>query len=77
MPPSERIIPCYSLNPHRKFHICVEEYAIPKHSRLYTVPRVHLETFKKELQHLVELGVLEPQGTSEWALPTFIITKKD
>ena len=63
--------------PHKKFHIEVEKDAQPKHSRPYAVPHVHLETFKKELEHLIELGVLEPQGTSEWALPTFIIHKKD
>ena len=27
--------------------------------------------------HLVKLGVLQPQGVSEWASPSFIIPKKD
>ena len=45
--------------------------------RLYAVPKVHMDTFKKELDHLVKLGVLSPQGMSEWASPTFIIPKKD
>ena len=44
--------------------------------RPYSVPHVHLESFKKELQHLVKLGVLSPQGSSEWAMPSFIIPKK-
>ena len=61
----------------KKFHIDVEKGSKPKHSRPYAVPHVHLERFKKELQHFVETGFLEPQGTSEWVLPTFIIPKKD
>lgn len=63
--------------PHKKFHIDTDGSMTPVHARAYPVPRVHLETFKKELQHLVELGVLVPQGVSEWASPTFIVPKKD
>ena len=63
--------------PHKKFHIDTDGSIAPVHARAYPVPRIHLETFKKELQHLVELGVLVPQGVSEWASPTFIVPKKD
>jgi hypothetical protein len=61
--------------PHRKFHIDLMPGAVPKHFRPYAIPVIHLEAFKKELIHLV--GVLSPQGASEWASPTFITPKKD
>ena len=64
--------------PHRKFHIELEPGAGPKHARSYPIPVIHLETFKKELKHLYEIGGLQPQGASEWASPTFItLPKKD
>jgi len=63
--------------PHKQFHIYVDPDAKPVHARAYPVPRIHLETFRKELEHLISLGVLEPQGVSKWASPSFIIPKKD
>jgi hypothetical protein len=36
-----------------------------------------LKTFKKELDHLVRIGVLAAQQESEWASPSFIIPEKD
>ncbi len=63
--------------PHRKFHIDFIPGAVAKHARPYPVPAIHLATFKKELLHLVEIGVLSPQGASEWASPTFITPKNE
>ena len=55
--------------PHKKFHIGTYEQAETVHSRAYSVPQIHLETFKRELQHLIKLGVLVPKVLSEWASP--------
>ncbi len=58
--------------PHRTFHIDLVQGAIAKYARPYPVPVIHLEAFKKELLCLVEIGVLSPQGASDWASPMFI-----
>jgi hypothetical protein len=62
--------------PHRKFHIELVPGAVPKHFRPDAIPVVHLEAFKKELIHLVKIGVLSPQGAREWASQAFITPKK-
>ena len=47
------------------------------HGRAFPVPHLQKTVFKKEVEHLVGLGVLKPQPRSEWGLPAFIIAKKD
>jgi hypothetical protein len=59
--------------PHRSFHIDLVPGVVPKHFRPYAIPVIHVEAFKYELIHLVEIGVLSPQGASEWASPTFVV----
>ena len=49
----------------------------PFHDRPFPVPVMHRDTLKKEVNRLVELGVLKWQGDSEWASPNFIIPKKN
>jgi hypothetical protein len=63
--------------PHAKFHIDLKDDAKPFHAKPYSIPYVHQETFKKEFDRLVSIGVLKKQGPSEWAAGTFIIPKKD
>ncbi len=47
--------------PHKKVHIDIDPIAKPVHSRSYPVPWINLKTLKKELNHLVEIGVLAAQ----------------
>ena len=51
--------------------------ATPYKGRPYPIPKIHLRVLKREVERLVELGVLKKQPESEWASPTFIIPKKD
>jgi hypothetical protein len=62
--------------PHKKVHIDIDQNAKPVHPRPYPVPQIHLKIFKRELDHLIRIGVLAAQQESEWASPLFIIPKK-
>lgn len=53
------------------------EGAKPHSQRHYPVPHLYKATFKKELDRLEAIGVLEKVQQSEWGSPTFIIPKKD
>jgi hypothetical protein len=65
------------VHPHRTFYIDLVPGAVPKHSRPYAMPVIHLKAFKKKIFYLIEIGVVSPQCTSVWASPTFITPKKD
>ena len=62
---------------HKKNYIEINPNAKPVYSRPYKVPHIHLVTLKKELDHLVKIGVLTCQKTSKWGSPMFNIPKKD
>jgi hypothetical protein len=49
----------------------------PYHGRPYPIPYKHNAILMKEIKQLCNIGVLEWQPLSQWALPTFIIPKKD
>jgi hypothetical protein len=55
----------------------LKEGVSPCHGRAFPVPKIYKDTIMKEVERLCKLGVLERQPTSEWALPSFIIPKKD
>ena len=66
---------CY---PHEEIHLELIDGAQPVFKKAYPVPFKREEVFKHELDNLVADGVLEKVYTpSAWALPTFIIPKKD
>jgi hypothetical protein len=47
------------------------------HGRPYPIPHKRKAVLIKEIKQLCNIGVLEWQPSSQWALPTFIIPKKD
>ncbi len=47
------------------------------HGRPYPIPKIHKAALMKEIDPLVLIGVLKWQPLSKWALPSFIIPKKD
>jgi hypothetical protein len=49
----------------------------PYHGRPYPIPHKHQALLMKEIKRLCNIGVLEWQPSWGWALPTFIIPKKD
>eukprot|EP00804_Cyclotella_cryptica_P007817 CCRYP_001403-RB/>CCRYP_001403-RB protein AED:0.40 eAED:0.64 QI:0/0/0/1/0/0/3/0/379 len=55
----------------------LKEGAQPCHGRPFPIPKKHVETTKREVQRLCDLGVLKLKDDSEWASPTFIIPKND
>ena len=55
----------------------LKEDTKPYHGRPYPIPKIHKATLMKEINRLISTGVLKWQPSSKWALPSFIIPKKD
>jgi hypothetical protein len=55
----------------------LREGVSPYHGQAFPVPKIHNNIIMKKVERLCELGVLERQPASEWALPSFIILQKD
>ena len=62
---------------NKPYNIELKEGAKPYHNRPFPVPKIHERTLKVKLDRLVKLRVLKRINDSEWAAPTFIISKKD
>ena len=60
-----------------EIHLELEPNAEAVHSRAYSVPKSHEDAFKRELKHLLPIGVLSAAGPTEWGSPTFVIPKRD
>ena len=58
-------------------HFELKPDAKPFHGRPYPVPQIHKETLWKEVDRMVEIGILKRQAESEWASPSFIIPKQN
>ncbi len=55
----------------------LKEGASLYHGQAFPVPKIHKDTLIKEVDRLVEVGVLERQPASEWASPSIIMPKKN
>lgn len=51
--------------------------AVPKRVRPYRLSPLETESLRKELEKLLNLGVIEKGGYSDWASPIIMIKKKD
>ena len=60
-----------------EIHLDTDPNVPPKQVRYYPVAHTNLELFKRELERLCSIGVLEKTGRSEWISGTFITPKKD
>ena len=55
----------------------IKPYYKPFNSRYYPVPRINKKMFQKDLNILVEIGVLTPVQQSQYGTPVFIIPMKE
>ena len=60
---------------NKPYNIKLKEGAKLYHSRPFPVPKIHEHTKKAKLDRLIKLGVLKWINDSEWATPTFIISR--
>ena len=61
----------------RLVEIHLKEGATPNVIKPFPIPQVYHELVKKEVERLVEIGLLTRVKESEWSSPSFPIPKKD
>ena len=49
---------------HHQYHLDLQDGAKPVHSRPYGVPFTQRDAFKRGLDHLIKIGILECSGAS-------------
>ena len=49
----------------------------PFHGRAFSVPKAYKKQLRNEIQRLLNLGVLHHASISEWAAPSFGVSKKN
>ena len=64
-------------HPHEKVALELKPNSSPIQCKPFTVPTKYRDLLKGELDKLVDLQVLKPVLTSQWAFPTFLVPKKD
>jgi hypothetical protein len=55
----------------------LEPDATPFYARPFSIPKAYQQITKDEIQRLESIGILTQITSSEWAVPTFIIPKKN
>ena len=59
------------------YHITLKDGVKPYHAKPFAVPKAYEKVFRKEVERLVQIGVLRKVNRSEWAAPCFCIPKKN
>ena len=58
-------------------HIRLKRDTKPYFAKQYSIPKIHETGMKKEIQRIVEIGVLIPVDFSEWGAPSFGVPKRE
>ena len=58
-----------------EYKIELLEGARPHQAQAFPIPKIYKETFKTDVNLLVNIGMFKRENNSEWAAPTFVIPK--